>query len=697
MKNRNNKIYVAFAVICLIFLTILARSFQLQVIEHKELSDKAVSLSKLDIDIEPIRGDILDSQGNILATSTKHFDFWVTTTDINYENLDEDELESFEEDLDFLSKELKITKGELRGKIFSESLSNQIAKDVSKEITDRILEDKPSWLAIASRYKRIYPYQSLACHLIGVTNEDGVGLSGLEQGFNDQLSGTLGKYVIDTDLRGNALALSDTKQFPATDGKTLQTTLDINIQQYCDYWSQICLEETEAERVVMLVMETKTGAIKAMSAPPFFDLNAPYDLPDIKEYSGEDYVAYLYESWGNPAIESLFEPGSVGKLLTVSAGLEDGAIDLQTQFYCDGVHEFPVEGEDISIECWIYPNAHGQQDTATALFNSCNPAFVQMGQMVGGDRLYHYLEAFGLGRRTRVAIGNEAYPLLPRPQNIVEEATMTYGYSYAVTPLQMLSALNGVVNHGDLMQTSVYDRIIGPDDEIIEENPPKKLRSVISAKTSNQVRGMMSNIINASDKKLYDTEGIPMGGKTGTTNLMVDGVYSEEFGKRITYYLAAPIDDPLYSIYLFLDQPKEEITSTDSAYYSVKLVQDILHYQGYGQGSVDESQIVEVPTLAGHSPESALEYLTDIGLGIIYKNYDSLDEEALVLEQFPQAGESVLRGANVIVNFGADMSGLYTHPPRKGLYETYIPEGTILPRREEGARQDEQSEEEGGD
>lgn len=188
-----------------------------------------------------------------------------------------------------------------------------------------------------------------------------------------------------------------------------------------------------------------------------------------------------------------------------------------------------------------------------------------------------------------------------------------------------------------------------------------------------------------------------MGGKTGTTNLMVDGVYSEDFGKRITYFLAAPIDDPLYSIYLFLDQPKEEITSTDSAYYSVKLVQDILHYQGYGQGSVDESQIVEVPLLAGHSPESALEYLSDIGLGIIYKNYDSLDEEAVVLEQFPQAGESVLRGANVLVNFGADMSGLYTHPPRKGLYETYIPEGTILPRREEGARQDEHSEEEGGD
>lgn len=683
MKNANKKIYVAFGVICLIFLVILARSFQLQILEHKKLTDKAIALSKLDIDIDPIRGDILDSQGNVLATSAKYYDFWVTQSDVNYENMDDIDKANFEGDLDFLSIELGVGKEELRKRIFTENDSNLLAKDVSKEVADRVMENKPRWLAVASRYKRVYPYQSLGCHLIGVTNEEGVGLSGLELSFNDQLSGTQGKYVIDTDLHGNPLALSDTKRYPATNGKAVQTTLDINIQQYTDYWSQVCLDETGAQRVVMIVMETKTGAIKALSAPPFFDLNAPYDLPGIEQLSGEAYVDYLYKTWGNPAVEALFEPGSVGKLLTVSAGLEDAAITMDTQFYCDGVYEFPVKGEEISIECWVYPDSHGQQDTANALLNSCNPAFVQMGRLIGGERLYHYLEAFGLGRRTRASIGNEAYPLLPKPENIVEEATMTYGYSYAVTPLQMLTALNGVVNHGQLMQTTVYEKIIDAEGEIVEENPSKKLRSVISPKTSSLVRDMMALIVDVDDQKRYDTQGIPMGGKTGTTNLMIDGVYSEDFGKRLTYFLTAPVQDPRYSIYLWVDQPKKKMTSTDNAIYSISLMQNILNYEGYGIGDVDEDQVIEVPLLVGHTPESALAYLNDIGLGAIYKNYDSLDESAVVREQFPQAGEKVLRGAHVILNFGADMSGLHQHPPKKGLYETYIPQGTILPEKEE--------------
>lgn len=677
MKKSNNKIYVAFGVICLIFLIILARSFQLQVLEHSELSEKAKALSKLDLDIDPVRGDILDSQGNVLATSTKYYDFWVNKSDVNYDSMDEDDRASFEEELDFLSINLSIAKEELRSKIFGEEESNLIAKDIGKDAADRVKEDKPRWLAIVSRYKRVYPYQSLASHLIGITDEYGVGLSGLELGFNDILSGTRGKYVIDTDLHGNALALSDTKSYPATDGYNLHTTLDINIQQYTDYWSQVCLSETEAKRVTIIVMETKTGEIKSMSTPPLFDLNDPRKDPELDKLSGIDYSNYLYEILGNPAVDHIYEPGSVGKLLTMAAGLEDNAIDLNTQFYCEGIYEFPVEGEEISIECWIYPKEHGQQDTTQALMHSCNPAFVQMGNRIGGDRLYHYLEAFGIGRRTRSSVGNEAYPLLPKPGNIVEEATMTYGYSYAVTPLQMLTALNAVVNDGNLMQTRIYERITSPGGELVEENPVKKQRSVITPHTSAMVRDMMAAIIDEDDQKRYDTKGIPMGGKTGTTMLMEDGVYSEDYGIRLAYFLSAPINDPDYSIYLFVDQPKKLMTSTDNATYVISLMQDILNYTGYQDGE-GGGELVEVPVLVGHSPQSALDYLRDIGLGVIFKNYNSLDEEAQVLEQFPKAGEQVQRGANIIVNFGADMSGLYKHPIQKGLYETYIPEGTYL-------------------
>lgn len=701
MKKSNNKIYVAFVVICLIFLVILARSFQLQVLEHRELSDKAIALSKLDLDIEPVRGDILDANGNVLATSTKYYDFWVSQGDINYENLDEDGKEKFEEELEDLAGKLSITKEELRGRIFTEHSSNLIAKSINKELADKIREDRPRWLAVVSRYKRVYPYQSLACHLIGVTDEDGVGLSGLEMGFNDQLSGTRGKYVIDTDLHGNALALSDTKRYPATDGSVLKTTLDINIQQYTDYWTEKLLVDAKASRVTMIVMDTKEGSIKALSSPPFFDLNEPYKIEGIEGLSGEDYVDFLYQTWGNPAVESLYDPGSVSKVLTVAAGLEDGALEMESQFYCDGSHHFPVDGEDISIQCWVYPDAHGQQNTTSALVNSCNPAFIQMGTMIGGDRLYHYLESFGIGRRTRVELGNEAFPQMSKPTNIVEEGTMTYGYGYAVSPLQMATALNGIVNNGDLMQTRIYEGLYSPQGEVIQENSAKKLRSVITPHTSAQVRSMLEAIVVSSDGELYETEGIPMGGKTGTTMLMKDGVYSEEFGKRLAYFLTAPINDPRYSIYIYADQPEDHWTSTATAEYGINLMKEILYYDGYGVSQFDESAFIEVPLLEGHTPSSALEYLSDIGLGTIFKNYDSLDEEAKVQEQFPKAGEMVLEGANIMLNFGADMSGLHKHPKKKGLYETYIPDGTLLPETPEEYYEedleDETDQAEGGD
>lgn len=687
MKKSNRKIYVAFVVICLIFLVILARSFQLQILDHKELSEKAAALSKLDIDIYPVRGNILDAKGHILATSTKYYDFWVTKTDVNYDSLDEADKLKFEQELDSLAPLLQMTKEQMKEKIFGPETSNLLKKDVSKEVADKVLLDKPRWLAVASRYKRVYPFKSLGAHVIGVTNEDGVGLSGLELAFNDALSGTRGKYVLDTDLHGNALALSQSKRYPATDGQNLQTTLDINIQQYTDTWAQACLEDLKAKRVMMIVMETKTGEVKAMSAPPAFDLNNPTDLPGIEKLTGEEYVNHLYSYWGNPAMEAVFDPGSVGKLLTVSAGLEDNSVTLDTQFYCDGVYTFPEDGTQ--IECWIYPDSHGQQDTTAALMHSCNPAFIQMGQMIGAKNLYNYLEAFGLGRRTRMPLGNEAYPILTVPPTVVDEATRTFGYGYSATPMQMLTALNAVVNNGIYMEPHIHTKLETRMDEtkqdskaeIVEENKPKALRQVISPRTSGLVRDMMEKIVQSSDQESYDTKGIRMGGKTGTTYVPVDGVYHEDNGTRFAYFLAAPIQNPEYSIYLYVDQPEKKTVSTYIAKFSVNLMHDIMRYVGYGVDDVNEHQLVDVPDLTGHSPAAALQYLQDLGLSVTFKNYDSNDDTLAVKEQFPKPGDQVLPGANIIVNFGADMSGLHSKPPKKGLYETYIPVEGVLPEK----------------
>lgn len=685
MKKSNRKMYVAFVVICLIFLVILARSFQLQIIDHRDLSEKAASLSKLDIDIYPVRGDILDANGNVLATSTKYYDFWVTKTDLNYESLDDEAKLDFEKELDELVPLLGMTKEQMKEKIFGPEDSNLLIKDVTKEVADQVIANKPRWLAVASRYKRVYPFKSLAAHVIGVTNEEGVGLSGMELSFNDQLSGTRGKYVLDTDLHGNALALSDSKRYPATDGDLVQSTIDINIQQYTETWAQACFDDVKPKRVIMIVMETKTGEIKAFAAPPAFDLNKPTELPGIEGLSGEDYVNHLYSYWGNPGMEALFEPGSISKLLTVAAALEDNSITMDTQFYCEGYYHFPED--DTQLECWIYPKAHGYQDTTHALMNSCNPSFIQMGRMMDKGRLYHYHQAFGLDRRSRMPLGNEAYPVLFEPPTVVDEAARTYGYGYTVTPLQMLAAVNAVVNDGLYMEPHIHKKVTSPvtdqdqapvtgeaeEQKKEEDLKPKALRQVISPRTSELVRGMMEATIQDSDEKYYDTKGIRMGGKTGTTYVTIDGVSKEENGERLAYFLAAPIQDPEYSIYLYIDQPSRKVSSTYNAKYSVNLMLDIMRYVGYGTDDVSEGQLVTVPDLTGHSPASVLEYLRDIGLTVTFKNYDMNDEDLVVKEQFPNAGDEVLRGANIIVNFGADMSGLHAKPPKEGLYETYIP------------------------
>ena len=712
MNKSNRKMYVAFVVICLIFLVILARSFQLQILDHRDLSEKAAALSKSDIDIYPVRGDILDANGHVLATSTKYYDFWVTQTDINYDNLDDADKLEFEQELETLGSLIGMSTEEMKKKIFGPDNSVLLKKDITKEVADKVYKDKPRWLAIASRYKRVYPFKSLGAHLIGVTNEEGVGLSGIEQSFNDVLSGTRGKYVLDTDLHGNPLALSNSKRYPAIDGTTVKLTADINIMQYTQTWAQKCLDDLEAKRVVMIVMETKTGEVKAMSSPPTFDLNKPTDLPGIEGLTGEAYVDHLYNFWGNPGVEGAYDPGSIGKLLTVSAALEDNSIDLKTQFYCNGVYTFP-EDETETIECWVYPNAHGQQDTFHALLHSCNPAFIQMGRMMEKGRLYHYHEAFGLGRRTRMPLGNEAYPILNPPPTVVDEANRTFGYGYAVTPMQMLSAVNAVVNNGIYMEPHIYKELIGPRTEEaaskekekekeettepkVIELKPKALRQVISTRTSELVRDMMEKIVEDSNGETYDTKGIRMGGKTGTTFLMKDGVYSEEHGQRLAYFLAAPIQDPQYSIYLFVDQPQKKSTSTYIGQFSVGLMQDIMRYVGYGTDDVSEGQLVTVPDLTGHSPSSAIQYMKDLGLMVTFKNYDSTDENIVVKEQFPKPGEEVLRGANIIVNFGADMSGLHKKPPKEGLYETYMPFGIDdLKKPSEEAEQQEESSGEG--
>ena len=615
-------------VLCLVlflalFLLEIVQLFRLQILEAESLMIRAKPQWTRGGIIAPRRGSIADRHGHVLALSATAYIASVSPRQVNDAGAFADVLAPILE-MDKTVIERRASDKTKGGVI----LKRQLSMDEAQALRRLIASDRErgqhvlSGLYLEEDAKRYYPMGAFASSLLGLTSIDGAGQSGLELSLDTYLRGASGKLLSEIDGRGNALSHGVNSYIPATDGSTVELTIDYAIQSFAEQAAREAITINGAKTVRILVMNPKTGEILAMCNKPDFDLNEP----------PRDDVPMLNDLMRNRLVGDAYEPGSTFKILTSAAALESGLVTANERFYCSGA--ITIDGS--KIRCW--GNPHGGESFAQALCNSCNPVFVELGQRLGVNRFYGYLEAFGLGQKTGVDIrGESAGILIPeRDCKRVDIVRIGFGQSIAVTPLQLLAATGAVVNGGNLMKPYVVKSIKSPSGELLESGRQEIIGNPISESTSRKMRELLRAVVDEGGGKNAKVQGYAVGGKTGTAQLYVDGVVSRD--KHIGSFVGfAPIDDPQIAVLVIVDEAlkRPDFGSVTAAPFARDILQKSLQYLGIAPETEENEAVAEVivPDLSGMAIDEAIRVLKDNRLSHVLSGVGSK-----VIDQMPLAG-----------------------------------------------------------
>lgn len=559
-----------------------------------------------------------------------------------------------------------------------------VARSVEKPVYDKIIaraqEEKLGSL-IFPNYdtKRYYPQAELAAAVIGFTNYDGDGVYGIESQYNSYLKGVDGKVVSAMDGLGNEMPYKNDKMYESKDGNSVYLTLDMTLQYYVEkYLKQQVDAHKPAERACAIMMNVKTGAILAMASVPGYDLNDrnsiynPDDtaklsaVTDEEEYN-KQYAAYREQQWKNKAVTELYFPGSVFKVITGSAALEEKVINLNSTFNCGG----HIDVAGIPINCWA-SYSHGTQDFTTAMTNSCNPAFVQIGQALKKDKFYEYLKAYGFTEKTGIDLPGEADSIYAdtREYGPVELASSSFGQTNKITPIQMITAYAAVVNGGYLVTPYVVEKIVDPNGNIIKTTEPSIKRQVISEETSAQMREVLESVVNNKDKSNAYIKGYSIGGKSGTSQKLDDPEWHIYENQYVSSYCAfAPANDPEIIMLVMVDEPTAADQNGALMYYGsvvavpavANTLKEALPYLGYYPEYTQEELEalgVSIPSVEGENVNIAKETLESLSLQVRV-----IGEGSKVTAQVPAKSSSVPRNGKVILYTEENYELEYTTVP----------------------------------
>ncbi len=657
MKNRlNKKMYFALGLICLVFLVILLRAFKLQVIDYKEYKRIAENLSIQDIYRKPKRGMIYDRNMNLLASNEVVYSMWVRYEDVKDHVRTPEGRKKVATTIQKLNNIVKIDAKGFNKKIYSnKNFVMELGYNIPKNKIDEIKKLGIEWLGIYPETKRHYTFDVLASSVIGWVDSQGNGKGGIEYSMNRELSGVNGRIVSKTDRLGSELAFERVKKYEPKDGYDVVLTIDDVMQLYMEESLKKGVEKTGARRATAILMESKTGEIIAMGSYPSFNLNDDSVLvdeykPEIAQLSEEEKKALVNERKMNYTTSWTYEPGSVGKLITVSAGIEEGLFGKDTVFNADKT--FVEFNDGTRLYCWSKDYAHGSQTVEQAINNSCNVALMKMGNVIGKKTLYKYMRAFNLTYRLGIDLPREEFPLIldENEAHKIETFTMTYGHSYSVTPIQMITAVNAIANKGELVKPHIVKKVVDKNNNIIFSSEKEVVRRVISEKTAETVLEILKSTAEVGTAKVEDGfNGIDVGGKTGTSVQLVNGEYGD--GVTVSYFLVTPSMDPKYSLLVIADIPTGKGSGSKSAGPIARdIIVDAYKYLGLKQEEVDESKMVEVPELIGNTPEGAVQIMEEAGLTYYLNNYKDDVSDQIVDEQFPKPGTKVQRGVKIILN-----------------------------------------------
>ncbi len=629
---------------------IIGRLFQLQVVQAEDLQKRAARQQMRVTSLSAQRGTIYDRNGEILAMSGTVWTVYLSPVDIDSEEERSLVAKGLAEILD-VSEEFVLEKSHRN--TYYEIIKKKIERPLADEVTQFIADNKISCVGLEEDYKRYYPYGSLASTVLGFTGSENQGAYGIEAYYDSALSGTNGQIVSAKNAWGTDMPFKYEKMYEAQNGNDLVLTIDVNIQRFVDkHLEQAVIEHEVQNKACAIVMDVQTGEILAMSTKPDFDPNTPnviYDknvqaqLDEItdKKQKEEALLEAQYAQWRNKAISDPYEPGSVFKIITSSAVLEEKVIGLNNTFTCTGEYE----SGGIKYHCWKLAG-HGTQDFAKSLQNSCNPAFISYGQALGKEKFREYFQAFGLTKPTGVDLPGEAGSIYHTEENfgVTELSSSSFGQTFKVTALQLITAVSAAVNGGELMQPYVVQKVVDDEKNIVSQTKPVIKRQVISNETSATMALLCEGVVSEGSGRKAQLPGFRIGGKTGTSEKLGKG---DSDWKILSFVGFAPADDPQIAVLVMLDEPKldDPYGSTIAAPIVKNMLADILPYIGMEpQLDVDQNTNVPTPELSGVMLEEAQAQLIDLGLKArIVGDGDS------VLKQVPEEGYEIPYGGTVIL------------------------------------------------
>lgn len=564
--GHRKKLVLMIAAILMVCILECVRLGVIMTVKSEYYMQKADELHQRERRIKAKRGRILDRNGEILAAN----EVVCTVSVIHSQIEDEDKV------IKVLAGELDMDVEEVTKKVKKVSSMEYIKTNVAKDIGDAIREYDLPGVKIDEDYKRVYPYNELASKVLGFTGADNQGILGLEAKYDTYLSGTNGQILTLSDAGGIEIKGSREDRILPVDGQDLYTTLDVNIQKYATQLAWETMVKKEAKQVSIIVMRPDNGEILAMANVPEYNLNSPYELnyePD-KEEAQKDKMDLLNNMWRNFCINDTYEPGSIFKTVTATAALETGVVGLNDSFTCSGA----TIVSDRRIRCHK-TTGHGTQDFTHTVYNSCNPAFVEWGRRVGTDNMYLYMGKLGLLSKTGIDLSGEAGTIIHKQENVgaVELATMSFGQSFQITPVQMLRAVSAIVNGGRLV-TPHFGLYTGSSDgSVVNEFAYSTQDEAISSQTSETMKKILEGVVSEGGGTKAYIDGYSIGGKTATSQKLPRGS-----GKYISSFIGfAPADNPQVIAMCLIDEPTGVYYGGTIAAPVVKtLYENILPYIG---------------------------------------------------------------------------------------------------------------------
>lgn len=651
------RLLACIAISFLILFLLLIRIAYLQFVIGKDLSTQATANQTSVQEIAPQRGNIFDANGKVLAISAYVDSVSVNPTRLKHSDSSDVDKQFFAlKSSEIFELDYQTVLEKLNNNTSSFVLANKVETDKINTFKAWIEEtDITSGISIDNTIKRYYPYSTLAANLIGFTGTDHTGLIGLENSLNSTLYGVPGKVITSIDSINGEIPNQQQTYIKAQNGNDVYLTIDINIQSIADKYLEQAVIENKADSGSVIIMKPSTGDILAMSTYPNYDLNAPFTITDAEilenwdTLTSEEKNDAYYEMWNNPAIQSTYEPGSVFKLITAATALEEGIVttDNKFDFICEGSETVNT----VNINCWRYTNPHGYQSLRDAVANSCNPAFIQLGQKIGYKTLYKYYEAFGLRKTTNSHFYGESNSIFHNENAVsnIELATMSFGQRFNVTPIQMISAISAIANDGILMQPRIVKQIKNPDTSVVTTVEPEPIRQVVSKETSEEILSMMETAVLDGTGKYAQVAGYSVGGKSGTSEPMYG---NEEAGYIASFVGVSPVVNPEVVVLVIIHNPQGNSHQGSSVSGPVvsQILTEILPYLGVvsdnSTSTNSDSSVSAVPDVRHQTLQTAKSVLEKSGFNVIIPGSDDLIS-TLVIDQMPKPGISLIEDSTI--------------------------------------------------